>query len=199
MIEVEIKVRISDPELIRKKFEESGGSFQFSLLHEDTYFNMPKGLRDFAISDEALRLRKSVEFKPSNEKVNRKINYYLTYKGKKLNTSTKTREEIDLTVESLEKMRRILRILGFQEIMTVRKERELYNFDFRGYNILALIDFLPILNQYFIEVEYLAGSKDQIEVSQEVLFDFLHNLEIQKEDSIKKSYLELVMDKINEV
>ena len=151
------------------------------------------------MTDEALRLRKSVEFKPSNENVKQKINYYLTYKGKKLDTSTKTREEIDLSVESFEKMRRILKILGFQEIMTVRKERELYNFDFRGYNILALIDFLPILNQYFIEVEYLAGSKDQIEVSQEVLFDFLHNFEIQKEDSIKKSYLELVMDKINEV
>ncbi|KKK42116.1 hypothetical protein LCGC14_0506210 [marine sediment metagenome] len=199
MIEVEIKVRIADPGLMRKKFEEKGGSFQFSLLHEDTYFNMPKDLRNFATTDEALRLRKSVEFKPSNENVKQKINYYLTYKGKKLDTSTKTREEIDLSIESLEKMRRILKILGFQEIMTVRKERELYNFDFRDYNILALIDFLPILNQYFIEVEYLADSKDQIEVSQEILFDFLHNFEIQKKDSIKESYLELVMDKINDV
>jgi len=199
MIEVEIKVRISDPELMRKKFEETGGSYQFSLLHEDTYFNMPNGLRNFELTDEALRLRKSVEFKPNNGEKNRKINYYLTYKGKKLDNSTKTREEIDLSIESLEKMREILGILGFQEVLTVKKERELYNFEFKDYKILALIDFLPILNQYFVEVEYLTDSKDQIEVSQEVLFDFLLNFEIQKEDSIKKSYLELVINKMNEV
>jgi predicted adenylyl cyclase CyaB len=58
MIEVEIKVQISDPTLIRKKFVENQGSYKFSLIHEDTYFNMPKGLRDFKQTDEALRLRK---------------------------------------------------------------------------------------------------------------------------------------------
>ncbi|MFX1418019.1 MAG: CYTH domain-containing protein, partial [Promethearchaeota archaeon] len=62
MIEVEIKVRISDPELILKKFKENNGIYKISLIHEDTYFNMPAGLRDFKKTDEALRLRKSIEF-----------------------------------------------------------------------------------------------------------------------------------------
>ena len=62
MIEVEIKVKISDPNLMRKKFKENNGIYKLSLDHEDTYFNMPKGLRDFRQTDEALRLRKSIEF-----------------------------------------------------------------------------------------------------------------------------------------
>jgi len=47
MIEVEIKVRISDPSRIRKKFAEFNGVYKLSLHHEDIYFNMPMGLRDF--------------------------------------------------------------------------------------------------------------------------------------------------------
>ncbi len=62
MIEVEIKVKISDPEILRKKFKEQGGEYKTSLFHEDTYFNMPKELRDFKKTDEALRIRKSLSF-----------------------------------------------------------------------------------------------------------------------------------------
>jgi predicted adenylyl cyclase CyaB len=61
MIEVEIKVKISDPNQVRKRIEENKGVYKISLHHEDTYFNMPKGLRDFKQTDEALRLRKSIE------------------------------------------------------------------------------------------------------------------------------------------
>jgi len=67
MIEVEIKVRISDPDLIKKKFEEHQGFYKLFLLHEDTYYNMPKGLRDFKKTDEALRLRTSIRFDSNNK------------------------------------------------------------------------------------------------------------------------------------
>ena len=84
MIEVEIKVKISNPELILQKFEDNNGIYKISLLHEDTYFNMPNGLRDFKETDEALRLRKSIEFNKNLKTKGQNINYYFTYKGKKI-------------------------------------------------------------------------------------------------------------------
>ncbi len=199
MIEVEIKVRISDPAIIRKKFEENKSIYKVSLLHEDTYFNMPKGLRDFKETDEALRLRKSIEFNKIKEANKQIINYYITYKGKKLDNSTKTREEIDIKIEDIERMKILLKELGFQEILTVKKERELYEFEFKTYHIEALIDYLPILDQYYIEIECLLNTSQNIEASKEVLFDFLSLFGIKKEESIRKSYLELIADNLKTI
>ena len=68
MIEVEIKARITDPNEIKENFEKLNGIYKISLYHEDTYFNMPKKLRDFKKTDEALRIRKSVEFQKNNSR-----------------------------------------------------------------------------------------------------------------------------------
>jgi len=198
MIEVEIKVQISDPALMRKKFEENQGSYKFSLIHEDTYYNMPKGLRDFKQTDEALRLRKSSRFDKSNHENIQDIEYYITYKGRKIDTLTKTREEIDIKMEDIEKMKKILELLGFQEVLTVKKERELYKFEFKNYQIEALIDYLPILKQHFIEVEYLVKTSEEIEGSKQVLFEFLGIFDIKRGESITKSYLELILEKFEE-
>lgn len=195
MIEVEIKVRIIDPDLIREKLEENQGSYKFSLIHEDTYYNMPKGLRDFKKTDEALRLRQSVRFNNKNEEKTKKTENYLTYKGRKIDTVSKTREEIDLQIEDIVKMGKLLKLLGFQKVLTVNKKRELFELEFKNNKIEVLIDYIPILNQHFIEVEYLSETEDEIESVRNVLFDFLGLLGIQKSDSITKSYLELVLEK----
>lgn len=195
MLEVEIKAKISDPNLIRKKFEEHNGIYKSSLFHEDTYFNMPKGLRDFKKTDEALRLRKSIKFNKADREETKKITYFITYKGQKVDTTTKSRQEMEVRIENLDKLKAILEELGFQEIFTVKKERELYEFKFKNQNIEALIDFLPILKQHFIEVEIITDSIENLEVYRETLFDFLSLFGIKKEESIRKSYLELIADK----
>ena len=198
MIEVEIKVRISDPALMKKRFKENQGTYKFSLIHEDTYYNMPKGLRDFKQTDEALRLRKSSRFDKSNHEDIQDIEYFIAYKGRKIDTLTKTREEIDIKIEDIKKMKDILELLGFQEVLTVKKEREYYAFNFKNYHIDALIDYLPILKQHFIEVEYFAKSYEEIEDSKQVLFDFLSIFNIKRGESIIKSYLELILEKSEE-
>ena len=197
MIEVEIKVIISDPDQIRKKFDDSNGVYKLSLHHEDTYFNMPKGLRDFKKTDEALRLRKSIEFNRENGLIPQKINYFITYKGRKIDKTTKTREEIEVKLNETENMKNLLNLLGFQEVFTVIKERELYDFKFQDTRIEALIDYLPILEQYFIEVEILAETINKVEKAKDILFQFLENFGFKKEESIRTSYLELVMIKLN--
>ena len=197
MIEVEIKVKISDPNLIRKKFEDLGGIYKLSLHHEDTYFNMPKGLRDFKQTDEALRLRKSIEFNRDKKITTQKTNYFITYKGKKFDKTTKTREEIEIKLNKVEDMKNLLKLLGFREVFTVVKERELYDFKFKDTRIEALIDYIPILEQHFVEVELLTESYEDVKKSKKILFQFLGNFGIRKEESIRKSYLELIAEKLN--
>lgn len=195
MIEVEIKVGISDPDGMRKLFEQSNGKYVISLLHEDTYFNMPEGLRDFRQTDEALRLRKSIEYERNKPNSEKPATYFITYKGKKIDTETKTREEIEIKVEQGQDFVRILKALGFREVFTVKKERELYEFHHEDQTIEALIDYLPILKRHFMEVELMAERSEELEQKRELLFSFLSKFGIQKQESIRKSYLELIADK----
>ncbi|MBY9008928.1 MAG: class IV adenylate cyclase [Candidatus Lokiarchaeota archaeon] len=196
MIEVEIKVKISDPNLIRKKFEDFNGLYKLSLHHEDIYFNMPIGLRDFKQTDEALRLRKSIEYNRHEKGMTQKSNYFITYKGKKIDITTKTREEIEVKIDEVEEMNKIFKLLGFREVFTIIKERELYGFKFKGTSIEALIDYIPILDQHFMEVELIAESYDEADKKREILFQFLENFGIKKQESVRLSYLELVADKL---
>ena len=196
MIEIEIKVKISDPNLIRKKFDNIKGVYKLSLHHEDYYFNMPKGLRDFKQTDEALRLRKSIEFNRDNKTMAQKINYFMTYKGKRIDTTTKTREEIEVKIYEIEDMKNLLKLLGFREVFTVVKERELYEFKFKKTKIEALIDYIPILKQHFIEVELITESYEDVDENKELLFQFLENFGIKKQESVIMSYLELIANKL---
>ncbi len=197
LIEVEIKARISNPEYIKKKFEKLNGGYKLSLLHEDSYYNMPKGLRDFKKTDEALRIRKSIEFQ--REAINKEKNitkYYFTYKGKKMDSLTKSRSELEINVDDGLQLREILKSLGFREIFTVKKERELYEFNYKENLIEVLIDYIPILKEYFMEVEIQVHTEDKLNETREVLFRFLSQFGITREDSIRKSYLELIAAKI---
>lgn len=195
MLEVEIKARIKDPDIIRAKFEKNNGIYKFSFIHDDTYFNMPQGLRDFRKTDEALRVRKSVKYNRKEKQSLHKTNFYFTYKGKKIDTITKTRNELEIEVENGNDLRDLLKTLGFREIYTVAKERELYEFEFNGQIIEALIDYIPILKEYFIEVEIISESADKLDKFRQILFEFLSLFDIKKEDSIRQSYLELIADR----
>lgn len=197
MIEVEIKAKIINLEDIRKRFENLKGAYKKSLIHEDTYFNMPKKLRDFKKTDEALRIRKSTGYNKNEKESVKKITNYITYKGKKIDKISKTREEIESKIENESKIREILKILGFIDVFTVKKERELYDFNFKNNKIEVLIDYIPILKEYYIEVEIMIANDSQEELSRarDILFDFLSSLNIKKEESITKSYLELISDR----
>jgi len=195
MLEIEIKAKINDFDLMKIMFKKNSGIYKISLIHEDTYFNMPQGLRDFKETDEALRVRKSTEYNNNDKNFKQKTNYYLAYKGKKMDKLTKTRKEIEIKVEKGDELKELLKTLGFREIFTVKKERELYEFEHKNRRIEALIDYIPVLKEYFIEVEILSDSKENLDEYRNILFDFLTLFGIKKEDSITKSYLELIADR----
>lgn len=196
MIEVEIKVALTNPADFKEKINQFNGKYLTSLKHEDTYFNMPKGLRDFKKTDEALRLRKSTEFNKHNRNNSISIKYYITYKGKKIDQTTKTREEVEVEIKNLEVMKTILKNVGFREVYTIKKERELYEVNFKEQKLDILIDYLPILNQNFLEIELIVDSKNEIQQAKEILFDLLKSFGISEEDSIRESYLELIANKL---
>ncbi|MFX0059569.1 MAG: class IV adenylate cyclase [Candidatus Hodarchaeota archaeon] len=196
MIEVEIKVGISNPNKLRKKIEQHDGFYKLSLYHEDTYFNLPNGLRNFKETDEALRVRKSIEFNINNEKLPKRFKAFITYKGKKIDSLTKTRKEIEVKINNFDKMIEILKILGFQEVLTIRKQRELYEIKYKNQKLDALIDFIPDLDRYFLEVEFLKENSETIDNNHEILFEFLNMIGIEKNESIRESYLELILNKV---
>lgn len=172
MIEIEVKARASHS-LISEKLAAMGAKPEGIQQHLDTYYNSP--LRDFSETDEALRIRS----------VNGRS--VLTYKGKKLDSVSKTRPEFETEVDG-DSTRSILVALGFFESGVVHKKRKL--FSCQGMTIA--LDSVEGLGE-FIEVEKQA--EDNIEEHREEIFRFLETLGIRQEDSIRTSYLEMMLEK----
>ena len=194
MIETEIKVKIENPEEIKKKISELNGIYKLSLHHEDIYFNMPDGLRDFQITDEALRIRSSKEYNNNFKENSTKVSNYITYKGKKLDKLTKTRNEIEVQIDDNSSMKEILLALGFKEVLTIVKERALYEIPFKDRIIEVLIDYIPVLAKNFMELELIVEST-QVSNARMILFSLLEEFGFKETDSIRKSYLELIIEK----
>lgn len=171
MLEVEVKSRI-DLSHAREVLEGLDAKFLETEEHFDIYYNAPH--RDFAETDEALRIR-SVN--------DRQV---LTYKGKKLDNTTKSREEIQTHVEA-EAMIQILERLGFKETARVQKVRDV----FKVGDITLCLDEMDSLGQ-FIEFEIISDA--DMEESKKRIFAMMEKFGLKPEDSIRKSYLELVME-----
>ena len=116
MIEVEVKAHATNLDDIEEKVIEIGASRVKEEYQEDLYFNAPH--RDFAQTDEALRIRKT---KSENSEET-----YITYKGPKMDKISKTRKEIEVAVEDPSNMAEILENLSFRAVAMVRKNRTIY-------------------------------------------------------------------------
>jgi len=165
MLEVEIKAPCKD---LEERLIKIGAKRIGTEKHEDIYFNPPH--RDFRESDEALRVRR-VDGK-----------YFLTYKGPRIDSKMKIREEIEIPTEP--KIIEILRNLGFRDTAVVRKRREI----FRLKNLTVNLDQVENLGN-FIEIE----SRHYRE--RDKLFELLEELGIDREKSTTKSYVELLEEK----
>ncbi|MGP8321264.1 MAG: class IV adenylate cyclase [Methanosarcinaceae archaeon] len=170
MIEIEVKAR-ADHERIRELLKELGVRATGVEHHCDTYYNAPH--RDFSITDEALRIRIVNE------------HAVLTYKGKKLDSVSKTREEFETGVDA-KNMRDILLSLGFVESGMVVKTRSVFEFE----NLAICLDSVDGLGE-FIEVEMMAET--DMELNRARVFAFMERLGIGQEDSILMSYLEMLI------
>lgn len=174
MIEIEVKVRADHSKAfpILKKI----GAVKLGVEDQsDTYFAAPH--RDFAKTDEALRIR-SLDGQA-----------VLTYKGPKLDGISKTREEFETPVDEVTTIQ-ILHALGFSEAGVVRKKREV----FRTGEITVCLDAVEGLGE-FLEVEIVAENEKELDTSRAKLFELLKQFGAGEMNSIRTSYLEMVLEK----
>jgi len=173
MIEVEVKVRAShDP--VEERLGELGAERLADKTQEDVYFAAPH--RDFAETDEALRVRRE------------NGDECITYKGPKMDGETKTREEHETSVGDADVARAVFESLGFEEFGVVSKDRRVYSLDD---GTTVTLDSVEGLGD-FVEVEREAETTEEVEQPRGLVLETLGNLGLDPEDSVRESYLELL-------
>jgi adenylate cyclase class 2 len=178
-IEVEQKFPVADAEALARRLMALGASAGETQEQVDGYFAHPE--RDFATSDEALRLRRVG------------AHNYLTYKGPKLDATTKTRHEIELELgtgdQAAEDAGRLLEALGFRPVAEVRKKRIHYTLAWSGQQIGVSIDRVAGLGD-FVELEIMAG-QENLDAARGAIATLADRLDLS--NSERRSYLELVL------
>jgi adenylate cyclase class 2 len=170
MIEVEVKARA--PQDLAERIAAMGATLLAVENHHDLYFNSPQ--HDFKESDEALRIRIKEE------------GARLTYKGPKLDQTTKSRLERTVKIDDPLQMEQILSSLGFVLSAQVRKRRAKYSYE----GVVLALDDVEGLG-HFVEVE-AEGEGDYEQQRQKVL-SILSRLGLH--ESIRSSYLQLLEEK----
>lgn len=179
MIEVEVKAKINNFEIMKEKLSKLNAIKVKREYQEDRYFNSP--VKDFAKTDEALRIRKTLskDYK----------SLFITYKGPKIDKNSKTREEIEMEIEDEEKCSKIFKNLGFKEVRTVIKNRDYYKLN----NFEISLDDVKGLNPY-MEIEITLEDNEDYSEAQEDIFNLFEKLGIT--DGFERtSYLELLENK----
>ncbi|MGD1060513.1 MAG: class IV adenylate cyclase [Methanomassiliicoccales archaeon] len=171
MLEIEVKARVEDTARLEAELLRRGARDFGVTLQKDVYYAHPT--RDFAKTDEALRIRVSNDLQ------------MITYKGPKLDATTKTREEIEVSVASAEAVAEILQRLGFRPVTTVRKKRR--TFGLKGIEVcLDSVEGLGDFVEFELDDEDLTEGKARIaELMRELGVD----------GSERSSYLELLLEK----
>jgi adenylate cyclase class 2 len=170
MLEIEAKAKVRNKREIKQKILEAGGVYLRTETQDDAYFAHPE--RDFAQTDEAVRIRTV-----GNE-------YFLTYKGKKLDYQTKTREEIEIKIEDAGKMTDILERLGFTTVANVIKVREYY----------SLNDYWVAVDEVFDVGLFIEIEKHGTDYEPDDLVELIESLGIERTQMERKSYLELLLE-----
>ena len=178
-IEVEIKVPVADPDSLRHKLLVLHATLLTTVTQIDLYLSHP--CRSFPETDEALRLRTTIDADGQSQ-------FEVTYKGPKLDTTTKTREEFTVRLPTSETMAQIFQALGFTEVATVKKHRSFFKID----DAVLSIDIVDNVGT-FMEIERVVESAELVDDARDDLIRLLHKLGFSLDQSIRESYLELYL------
>jgi len=184
MIEVEVKFAVPEDLNLRPLLQTRFGLTCGSCCEEsDEYFQHP--CRDFDITDEALRIRRS----------DQAITF--TWKGPRLDLLTKTREEREVSFDSTEasaqeaSLRAILLALGFTSAGRVHKRRELFSVPWQEQTVTLSFDQVTGLPP-FVELEIVCEESER-EAATSALLSLASSLGLNQSE--RRSYLELVLEK----
>ena len=181
-LEVEQKFRVIDPTAARESLLALGVDPLASTPMEqiDLYYAHPA--RDFAQTDEALRIRSVGDAN------------CITYKGPKLDATTKTRRELEIPLADGRPTAAVwgemLVALGFRPVLEVRKLRRSQTLSFRGRDVEIAWDEVAGLGT-FIELEFSADEQS-LDEAKNCLAELATKLGLS--DSERRSYLEMLLE-----
>jgi adenylate cyclase class 2 len=177
MLEIEMKFPITDLVRLQAQLEAMKAHLDQVQHEEDHYFNAPD--RDFARTDEALRLRRVGD------------SHVLTYKGPKQDAQAKIRTEIEVPLasepEAAQRLTELLKHLGYRSVALLRKERTVYRLEYGGFPVQICLDQVEGVGPY-VEVEIVAPESERDYASQTIQ-ELARRLGLS--GSERRSYLEL--------
>jgi len=179
-IEVEQKFRVVDVAELESRLRALGADHRGTAEQADRYFAHPS--RDFAQTDEAFRLRRIGEFN------------FITYKGPKLDATTKTRREVEVGLANgqtaASDAAELFLALGFSTVAEVCKLRRDYSVTWQGQPIGVSLDEVVELGD-FVELE-IVTSPDDADRARKSLASLAAKLDLR--NSERRSYLELLLE-----
>ena len=191
MYEVEIKVP-ADVDAVRERLRRVDAERAGARSQRDVYYDAPH--RDFAETDEALRLRRETPIASvSDSRTTRDEDGFettkLTYKGPLVDEGSKTRIEHETGVDDGEAASGVFGGLGFEPAATVEKRREFWRYD--GYTVT--LDDVDGLGE-FVEVEREVEDEPAVASARDAAVDVLSELGLDGTDQIRTSYLGLLLE-----
>jgi adenylate cyclase class 2 len=179
--EVEQKFPAADLKALENRLCELGATIAGPVAETDLYFAHPS--RDFAKTDEALRIRRKGE------------KNFIAYKGPKIDKTTKTRREIDLPLppgkETVKQWQELLEAVGFRPVAEVRKSRRKAKITWQNREVECSLDEVEGLGTYF-ELELIAEA-DGLDAARSCIASLAEKLGLK--ESERRSYLELLLER----
>jgi adenylate cyclase class 2 len=182
MFEVEQKHRVDDERSLLERLAERGVEIGAPVEQSDRYFAHP--CRDFSQTDEALRIRTVGD------------RSFVTFKGPKLDTTTKTRREIELPLDASDadgsRFGDLLHELGFRAVAVVRKRRRPFHLTEKGHRVEGALDQVEGVGE-FVELE-LMSDQASLDKTKQIISSLALVLELGPVE--RRSYLEMLLENI---
>jgi adenylate cyclase class 2 len=184
MLEAEMKFPAADHVALERTLADWGARPEPPCVNADHYFNAPD--RDFAVTDEALRLRR---IGAENR---------MTYKGPKRAGRAKVRTEIEVGLAEGDRAAQdfisLLEHLGYRLVAVVRKRRRSFHLRRESYDMEVSLDEVEGLGP-FAEVEVLVPEEDLARANA-VLERVAAELGLKAPE--RRSYLEMLLERQGE-
>ena len=181
MLEVEMKFPVADFAEVEHRLAGWRARADGPREDVDHYLNAPD--RDFARTDEALRLRRIGETN------------VLTYKGPKRDAHTKTRTEVEVPLrggaEAAALTVELLHHLGYRSVREVRKRRAVFHLEREGFALEVCLDDVAGLGR-FVELE-IQAPEEGLDGAKAVLRRVADELGLSQSE--RRSYLELLLSR----
>lgn len=179
--EVEQKFPVDNLRAVEKRLGELGAEIADARVEVDRYYNHPA--RDFAETDEALRIRRVGS-------VNR-----ITYKGPRIDKITKTRQELELPLgegdTAAADWNTLLEKLGFSAVSEVHKRRRKAHVVWQDLTVEVSLDEVTGLGT-FVELELVVEEQD-LDLARACIADLANELGLAQSE--RRSYLCLLLEK----